>query len=163
MAEESNSKPEHQDQICETNINHHILPLRDRITRVETTLEWHDREFDEIKVGMKDLGEKVELSHQNMIDTMEKHHKNTLDVLYSHIREGDKLTKDILEQVNDNRTMFNTFITKWRTASWAIWLTLTIAVGSITWGLKVAHDAGLLKFTTQDISTLQSYAYPLGE
>jgi hypothetical protein len=133
--------------------NEHLLPLRDRIVKIETVINYHDKEFTNVKDSINKLSETVDRNQKQILERMEHHNKNYMDVLYSQYREMNEHNIQIDRKIQDNKNTFNTFVTKWKAISWAVWFTISVTLGAVGWGISTAKDLGF--FNTQQVKAQQ--------
>ena len=132
-----------------TDDTNEILPLRDRIVKIETIVDYHDREFQNVKTSISDLSETMDKQHHAILDKMEDHNKAFMDVTYSRYRDQEKSTNELRESIQQNKNTFENWVSKWKAISWAVWFTISVTLGAVAWGFTTAKDLGLFDITTE--------------
>lgn len=134
-----------------------ILPLRDRIVKIETVIDYHDKEFDNVKNCISELADTMDKQHETLLEKLEQHNKNMMDVTYSQYRDANKSHNELRESIQDNKNTFDSFVAKWKAISWAVWFTISVTLGAVGWGLSAAKDLGLFEAvkTTVEIQKQQ--------
>ena len=134
---------EQEDKDLDSQISEHILPLRDRIVKIETIINYHDKEFQNVKGCISDLARTVDRNQVQILDKMEQYNKDNMDVLYSQYRESSVNNADIIKKIQSNKNTFDSYVAKWKAVSWAVWFTISVTLGAVAWGLTTAQDLGL--------------------
>ena len=117
------------------------LHLRDRVTKIEATVEYHTNEFIEIKNSMRDLGEKMDTTHRDLMTAMENNEIKVLDALYSNQRLNN-------EQMAANKKAFEQFVTKWYTVVFVIGL----VISALAW--TYANDMWEFNFLNNELGSM---------
>jgi hypothetical protein len=125
--------------------------LRDRIVKIETIVDFHDREFQNVKGSISDLSKTMDEQHHTILEKMEEHNKNFMDVTYSRYREQEKQNEELRDKIQDNRNVFDNWVSKWKAISWAVWFTISVTLGAVGWGLTTAKDLGLFNISKETI------------
>lgn len=126
-----------------------MLPLRDRIVKIETIVDYHDREFQNVKTSISDLTKVMDEQHHQILNKLEDHNKAFMDVTYSRYREQEKSNNRLRESIQSNKNTFDNFVSKWKAISWAVWFTITVTLSAVAWGFSTARDLGLFDITTE--------------
>jgi len=126
-----------------------MLPLRDRIVKIETIVDYHDREFQNVKTSISDLSKVMDEQHHQILNKLEDHNKSFMDVTYSRYREQEKSNNRLRESIQSNKNTFDNFVSKWKAISWAVWFTISVTLSTIAWGFSTARDLGLFDITTE--------------
>ena len=119
-----------------------LLPLRDRIVKIETIINYHDKEFQTVKNSIGDLTKTVERNQDQLFTKLDLYNKNYMDVLYEQFRENTENSAEIVEKINTNKHTFESYVAKWRAVTWAVWFTICITLTAVGWGISTAHDLG---------------------
>lgn len=127
------------------------LPLRDRIVKIETTMEFHDREFRDIKDSMNNLSNKVDQNQSIILSVIEEHSKKTMDAQYTHYRDTVTKNAEIVNAIQENKNAFNTFLNKWKFGVRAVWIAIIITISVGVWAFDVAQGLGI--FSINPIQT----------
>ena len=86
-----------------------MLPLRDRIVKIETIVDYHDREFQNVKTSISDLTKVMDEQHHQILNKLEDHNKAFMDVTYSRYREQEKSNNRLRESIQSNKNTFDNF------------------------------------------------------
>ena len=140
-------------EVSHEQIMDQLLPLRDRIVKIETIINYHDKEFQTVKGSIGDLTKIVDRNQVQIIDKLEQYNKDYLDVMYEQYRENTEHSAEIVQQIQTNKNTFDNWVSKWRAVSWAVWFTITITLAAVGWGLTTAHDLGF--FDVHKINEVQ--------
>ena len=123
--------------------------LRDRIVKIETIVDFHDREFQNVKTSISDLSKSMDEQHHAIIEKLESHNKSFMDVTYSRYREQEKQNEELRKNIQENKNTFENWVNKWKAISWAVWFTITVTLGAVGWGFTTAQDLGLFDITKE--------------
>lgn len=118
--------------------------LRDRIVKIETIINYHDREFRDIKTSMGDLSTKVDQHQTNILAVLDEHQKKTMDAQYGHYREAAANTQELKDAIDANKTKFETFVGKWSFGIKAVWIAIAITVSVMIWVFTAGQDLGIV-------------------
>ena len=128
-----------------TRTQEHLLQLRDRIIKIETIINYHDKEFRDVKAGLADLADTVERQQFNILERLEEYNKQALDVTYEQYRDNAKVGTDLATKITAVDTKFDNFIKKWRAVSLAVWFTLVIVFGAAAWVITTGANLGVIE------------------
>ena len=145
--------PESEEEISHKNIMDQLLPLRDRIVKMETVVNYHDKEFQTVKNSIGDLTKTVEFHHNRILSKLDEQNKNYMDVMYEQYRESSENNVEITKRIQDNKTTFEAYVARWKAVTWAVWFTITITLAALGWGLSAAQDLGF--FDVRKINAAQ--------
>ena len=145
--------PESEEEISHKNIMDQLLPLRDRIVKMETVVNYHDKEFQTVKNSIGDLTKTVEFHHNQILSKLDEQNKNYMDVMYEQYRESSENNVEITKKIQENKTTFEAYVARWKAITWAVWFTITITLAAVGWGLSAAQDLGF--FDIRQINAAQ--------
>ena len=137
-------------QVTHEAIMDQILSLRDRVVKTETIIHYHDKEFQTVKNSIATLNKTMDRQHMQILDKLEQYNKDALDVLYEQYRENSESQTEIVKQIQINKTTFESYVSKWRAVSWAVWFTITVTLAAVGWGLSTARDLGFFHIDRAD-------------
>jgi len=133
-----------QDDIT-AQITEHMLPLRDRIIKIETIINYHDKEFQNVKNSLADLTETVDRHQSQILERLEQYNKVSMDITYEQYRENQTKNADIVESITANRNQFDKFVGKWRAVTRAVWLTISLISMAIVWAITTGTGLGIIE------------------
>ena len=150
--EEDTTTTTHEKQTAELEayLIEQLVPLRDRIIKIETVINYHDKEFQNVKRSLSELAKTVDRHQEQILDKLEVYNKNHLDVLYSQHREQYKHHHEQLAKIKDNKNTFDSYVAKWKAVTWAVWFTICVTLGAVAWGFTSAVELGF--FETHSIT-----------
>jgi len=122
-----------------------LLPLRDRIIKIETIINYHDKEFQNVKKSLLELNKTVDRHQEQILARLELYNKNYMDVLYSQYREQTDQHHVQLGRIDANKNTFDSYVAKWRAVTWAVWFTISVTLGAVGWGLTTAQELGFFE------------------
>jgi ATP-dependent Clp protease ATP-binding subunit ClpA len=151
MAEEETTPKE---TVTHEHIMDQLMPLRDRIVKMETIINYHDKEFQTVKKSIGDLTKNVKYNQDQILSKLEKYNKDYMDVMYEQYRETTESNTLIAQQIQENKNKFESYVAKWKAVQAAVWFTIILTVGVVGWGLSTAQDLGF--FETHSINEQQT-------
>lgn len=134
-----------------------LVPLRDRIIKIETVINYHDKEFQNVKRSLSELAKTVDRHQAQILDKLEVYNKNYMDVLYSQYREQTDQHHEQLDKINANKNTFESYVARWKAVTWAVWFTICVTLATVGWGLSTAKDLGF--FETHSLNEQTSYDF----
>jgi hypothetical protein len=140
---------EYAEDLTHKDIVDQLLPLRDRIVKIETVVAYHEKEFQNVKNSISDLSRTMDQQHQVIIEKLEQHNKTFMDVTYAQHRDNAKTNSQLKASIQSNKVTFESYVAKWKAVSWAVWFTITVTLGAVAWGFSTAKDLGLFEITKQ--------------
>ena len=140
-------------EVSHEQIMDQLLPLRDRIVKIETIINYHDKEFQTVKNSIGDLTKTVNYNQDQILGKLETYNKDYLDLSYEQYRENTERQTQIVTNIQNNKNTFENYVAKWRAVTWAVWFTITITLAAVGWGISTAHDLGF--FDVNKINQVQ--------
>lgn len=131
-----------EEAISHQHIMDQLLPLRDRIVKIETVINYHDKEFQSVKNSIGDLTIIVDRHQDQILEKLEQHNKNYMDVMYEQYRKSMIYRTEIARKIEGNKNTFESYVSKWKAVTWAVWFTISITLAAIGWGITTAKDLG---------------------
>jgi hypothetical protein len=122
-----------------------LMPLRDRIVKIETIVDYHDKEFQTVKHSIATLNKTVDSHHDQTLLRLEQYNKNYMDVLYEQYRESAEISNKISSKIQDNRNNFESYVGKWKAVQAAVWFTICLTLATVAYGFKVAQEVGFFE------------------
>ncbi len=132
------------DDELNTKITEQMLPLRDRIIKIETIINYHDKEFQNVKQSLNDLSDTLDKHQVTVLERLEQYNKTSMDVSYSHYREQTAKTAAMMKEIEANKTNLTNFINKWKLVASAVWFTIVLLIGLGTWLFATGKYLGII-------------------
>lgn len=150
-----NTPPEDED-VTHQHIMDQLMPLRDRIVKIETIVDYHDKEFQNVKNSITDLNKTIDRNAGQIMDKLEHHNKTFMDMSYEQIRDNAENNAVIVKSIETNKNTFDNWVSKWRAVSWAVWFTISVALTAVGWGISTMHDLGFFEIVQQTSAQIKS-------
>ena len=125
-----------------------MLTLRDRVLKVETVIEYHDKEFQQVKRSISELTKTVNRNQDQILTKLDKYNKVYMDLMYDSMKEHADHNAAIVASIQVNKNNFNSHVSKWKAITWAVWVTISITLGAVGWGLSAAQQLGFFETRT---------------
>jgi hypothetical protein len=136
----------------------HMLPLRDRIIKIETIINYHDKEFQNLKHSLSELSETVDRHQSNILERLEQYNKISMDVTYEQYRESQAKAATIVSSIEENKAEFDHFLDRMRAVSRAVWATVVVLAGLAIWIVSTGQKFGILDI---NMPTIAAPAYTM--
>ena len=122
----------------------HILQLRDRIIKIETIINYHDKEFQNVKASLADLADTVERHQVVILARLDEYNRQSLDVTYEQYRENAEKGTALDTKITAVDKKFDGFVKKWRAVTLAVWLTVATMSSVVAWVMTTGQDLGFV-------------------
>lgn len=121
----------------EIHIHEHLSPIREKVTRLEAVVEFHEKELKEVKDAVCRLDRKVDQHHGELLTKMDNYHKDIINTFHEHDLQDRDKDEEILQKVHDNETKITSM--RW----WIIGVGIGITI--LTTALELFDIVGLFK------------------
>jgi len=85
-------------------LHEQLSPIRDRVSRVEATIEYHEKELKEVKTAVVGLREKMEVNHKETMSKMDGHNEKMISLLTVRDQQSRRKDDEVVEKIHKNDT-----------------------------------------------------------